>query len=143
MNPMYICVEYNCEWKKVDNDIWEWSESSLSPGVIFDRSIKFLELVSRIYEGMCIDQNVYGIKITHKVVDDRYRDCTNVYLQWFRCQGCFVLQENENLINVHTILKENRDKWEKEFVDDDDEISNDYMWNWVLWGRFPWSLLWL
>lgn len=37
------------------------------------------------------------------------------------------LQENENLINVHTILKENRDKWEKEFVDDDDEISNDYM----------------
>ena len=44
MNQIYIVVEYNGKWEKVDGGFWRWFGVGMSKGFAVDRSIKFLEL---------------------------------------------------------------------------------------------------
>lgn len=114
MDPIYVLVEYNGWWKRVDNGLWEWCGSGLTGGFVVDRGIKFLELVEMIYQKTSINQNDHAIEITHKPVGDKHVKTTPILISndsefkdlMFWCKS-------EDLITIHATLKENRKgKWE-------------------------------
>ena len=74
MSQIYILVEYNGKWEKVDGGFWRWFGVGMSKGFVVDRSINFLELEETIYDRTSIDRSEYTIKITHKPVGDIFGD---------------------------------------------------------------------
>ncbi|GMN29590.1 hypothetical protein TIFTF001_049545 [Ficus carica] len=50
MSQIYIVVEYNGKWEKVDGGFWRWFGVGMSKGFVVDRSIKILELEETIYD---------------------------------------------------------------------------------------------
>ena len=70
MSQIYILVEYNGKWEKVDGGFWRWFGVGMSKGFVVDRSINFLELEETIYDRTSIDRSMYAIEITHKPVGD-------------------------------------------------------------------------
>ncbi|GMN31606.1 hypothetical protein TIFTF001_046532 [Ficus carica] len=76
MSQIYIIVEYNGKWEKVDGGFWRWFGVGMSKGFVVDRSIKFLELEETIYDRTSIDRSMHAIEITHKSVGDIFGDTT-------------------------------------------------------------------
>ncbi|GMN60255.1 hypothetical protein TIFTF001_029350 [Ficus carica] len=56
MSQIYIIVEYNRKWEKMDGGFWRWFGVGMSKGFVVDRSIKFLELEETIYDRTSIDR---------------------------------------------------------------------------------------
>ncbi|GMN53205.1 hypothetical protein TIFTF001_022354 [Ficus carica] len=56
MSQIYILVEYNGKWKKVDGGFWMWFGVGMSKGFVVDRSINFLKLEETIYDRTSIDR---------------------------------------------------------------------------------------
>ncbi|KAM6590991.1 hypothetical protein CsatA_013596 [Cannabis sativa] len=48
--------------------VWYW----LQQGIVVDRSIKFHQLVNKVYEKIGVDRNLYEIEITHKVAGETF-----------------------------------------------------------------------
>ncbi|PON95365.1 hypothetical protein TorRG33x02_088870 [Trema orientale] len=94
-----------------------------------DRSIKFLELVNKIYNRAHIDQSVYSIKITHKVVGDIHnKTAPNHIYEDSDIEDLMNFYRNDRAITLHVILEENQDNRKAVFVNDygdGDEFNND------------------
>ncbi|GMN38473.1 hypothetical protein TIFTF001_007711 [Ficus carica] len=71
MSQIYIIVEYNGKWKKVDGGFWRWFGVGMSKGFVFDRSIKFLELEETIYDRTSINRrfhdDYFGCRINEEI----------------------------------------------------------------------------
>ena len=76
-----------------------------------DRSIKFLKLITKIYERASIDRNVCEIEVTHKVVDNKSSKIapTRIYNN-LDIKDFMFLYENEKSVILYVILKENQDQ---------------------------------
>ncbi|KAF4382282.1 hypothetical protein G4B88_011611 [Cannabis sativa] len=72
MDHIFICMDYNGEWKITYNCIWEWFGTGCNKEFVVDHSIKFHQLVNKVYEKIGVDQNLYEIEITHKVAGETF-----------------------------------------------------------------------
>ncbi|GMN68927.1 hypothetical protein TIFTF001_037979 [Ficus carica] len=59
MSQIYILVEYNGKWKKVDGGFWRWFGVGMSKGFVVDRNINFLELEETIYDRTSINRSFH------------------------------------------------------------------------------------
>lgn len=114
MDPIYVLVEYNGWWKRVDNGLWEWCGSGLTGGFVVDRGIKFLELVKMIYQKTSINQNDYAIEITHKPVGNKHVKTAPILISNdSEFKDLMFWYKSEDSITIHAVLIENREgKWE-------------------------------
>ncbi|XP_060974703.1 uncharacterized protein LOC133039773 [Cannabis sativa] len=127
MDHIFICMDYNGEWKITDNRIWEWFGTGCNKGFVVDRSIKFHQLVNKVYEKIGVDRNLYEIEITHKVAGETFNKMAPSKI----CGDSDVedlfkeLYKVKEVIPLYVCVKKNNDKGKTKFVNDDDGDGNE------------------
>ncbi|GMN72133.1 hypothetical protein TIFTF001_052795 [Ficus carica] len=126
MNKIYIVVENNGKWEKVDGGFWKWFGPGMSKGFAVDRSIKFLELEETIYNRTSIDRSMYAIEITHKPVGDIFGDTTSPTLI---CNDSDIIDlmffyNEKRGMTLHVTRKEKCDKGKAICVHGDDDMNS-------------------
>ncbi|GMN55802.1 hypothetical protein TIFTF001_024914 [Ficus carica] len=126
MSQIYILVEYNRKWEKVDVGFWRWFGVCMSKGFVVYRSINFLELEETIYDRTSIDRNIYAIEITHKPAGDIFGDIATPTLisnDSDIIDLMFLYKEKQGM-TLHVIIKEKCDKGKAIYVRGDDDLSS-------------------
>ncbi|GMN57174.1 hypothetical protein TIFTF001_026283 [Ficus carica] len=97
MSQIYILVEYNEKWEKVDGGFWRWFGIGMSKGFVVDRSINFLELEETIYDRTNVDRNIIDLMFLYK---------------------------EKRGMTLHVIIKEKYDKGKAIYVRGDDDLNS-------------------
>ncbi|XP_062113647.1 uncharacterized protein LOC133824698 [Humulus lupulus] len=128
MDYAFICMDYNGEWKIVDKRIWEWFGTGCNKGFLVDRSIKFNQLVDKVYEKIGVDRNLYEIEITHKLVSETFsKMAPSQICNDSDVEDLMIFYKDKDAIPLYVCVKKNKDKGKTNLVSDgdDDEFGCD------------------
>ena len=90
-----------------------------------DRSIKFLNFVEIIYKRIGTKQSECKLKITHKVVSERYKHISpSIICDDGDIFDLLSLHDDQKEINLYVTLEPKKDKVKTICVAADDDVSN-------------------